>query len=137
MLDIKLNELKEIDKELLKQIVNQIDDEDIDDVVVEVNDNRYGFSAIEDGSWEDDGRGKYYTKESTYILGLYGENEDKWRFIEKYNVIVSQGVSKTGSYYTDWNYEYEEPTFSYAKEEVIPEQIIPAHTIIALNELKL
>lgn len=137
MLDINLNELKEIERELLSRIVNQIDSENIDDEAIEVDDNRYGFSCIEEGSWEDDGRGKYYSKESTYVLGLYGDDEEKWDFVEKYNVIVSQFVSKTGSYYTDWNYEYDKPTFSYAKEEIIPEQIIPAHAVVVLEDLVL
>lgn len=136
-MDINLKELNEIDKELLKRIINQIDEEDIEDLTIEVDNNRYGFLCIKDDSWEDDGRGKYFSKCNKYVLGLFGEGNEEWKLVEKYNVIAEQCVTKTGSYYTDWNYEYDEPTFSYACEDIVPEQIIPEHTVTVFKKLVL
>lgn len=134
MNDIKLEELKEINKSLLKKIISQIEEEDLEELTVEVDDKKYGFGVIEDSGWEDDGRGKYYFKNTTYVLVLYS---DSWNVIEKYNVIAEQSISRTGSYYTDWNYEYDKPTFKYAYEQLIPEQIIPAHTVIGLKDIEM
>ena len=133
-MDINLKELKEIDKELLQKIINQIDEEDIEDLTIDIDNKSYGFSCIEDDAWEDDGRGKYFYKCSKYVLGLFCGDES-WKFVEKYNVVALQCVTKTGSYYTDWYYEYYTPKFSYAYEEVVPEQIIPAYTRVAFKDL--
>ena len=134
-MDINLKELMKIDKELLKKIVNRIGEDDVEDLTIEVDGKNYGFLCIEDDVWEDDGRGKYFSKCSRYLLGLFGEGDDRWKLVEKYNVIALQCVTKTGSYYTDWHYEYDRPTFSYACEEVVPEQIIPAHTVVTFKDL--
>lgn len=141
MQEINLQELKEIDKELLKRIIGEFDySNGLEDVSAEVDGKRYSAFELEEGSWEDDGRGKYFYQTSIYILGLC--EKDGWKCAEKYNVIITQNATKTGSYYTDWNYEYDDPTFKQAygnviPEKIIPAQIIPEHIVIAYKDLEL
>jgi len=134
MIDIKLEDLKTINKELINKILNEVDgDSGIDDSTIEVEGKTYGFKIIDNTEWQDDGRGKYFFKEYTGLLCLY---DDDYNIVEEYNVISTQGISRSGSYYTDWNYEYETPTYNQACKEVIPEQIIPEHVIIGFKALE-
>ena len=130
--NINVKDLKEIDKELLKKIIKEVETgKDLEDYEIETDDKLFIFRCVDRGEWKDDGCGKYFSQEKIYVLELVDED---FKTIEKYNVILTQFSSKTGSYYTDWHYEYEDMSIMHLCEKVIPEQIIPEHTIVALDK---
>jgi len=80
---------------------------------------------IETTDWEDDGRGKYFY--STMICQLYCKEDNEY-----FNCFVVQNQTRTGSYYTDWYYTYEDAELKFAQEKIIPEVIVPAHSVVEL-----
>lgn len=122
-----------MDKELFQKIYNTIDEkENFEDFEYEDNGDRYGFKSIGDEDWEDDGSGKYQYKDELVQLIKFGEG---CKFVEKFNFFVSRTISRSGSYYTDWYYDYMDMKPLISKEVLIPEQIIPAHTEIKYEVL--
>lgn len=128
-LNVKYNELQEMDIETAKSIVSEFDKESsLEDISMEVNGVRYGVDVIEDGSWEDDG--KYQYKTDIGILCTYDKN---YNVVNKYNVAVISNITRSGSYFSEYYYEYEDLEVKKIIEKVIPEQIIPEHTIVVME----
>lgn len=51
------------------------------------------------------------------------------------NLMISLPIIRTGSYYSYYEYQYEEPSYSKIKIKEIPEQIIPAHETVVESEV--
>ena len=62
-----------------------------------------------DCSWEDEG--KY--QQGTYIMRVFKNDEPT-------DLYLSQGVTRYGSYYTDWDYTYDEVEICEKKVELVP-----------------
>ena len=111
-----------MDINLFSKIVKKLGKQDlenfqyIDDYII------YGFKEIGDDSWKDEGKYQYKTEQGQLI-----EMDDKYNEIQELNFGVSRSVQRNGSYFTDYNYDYEPYEFFELKEVLIPEVIIPAH----------
>jgi len=84
-----------------------------------------------------------------YILEFYNDDwidEGKYQFrnefyflttssYETHNIMISLPVIRTGSYYSCYEYQYEEPSYNKIKIKEIPERIIPAHETVMSEEV--
>lgn len=69
---------------------------DAEDMYCEYNGDRYNLESCDGDTWIDDG--KYQFKNEIFELFKNGEGTE---------VFYGQGVTRSGSYYTDYYYEYE------------------------------
>lgn len=97
----------------------------------------YNLLMIEEGDWDDEG--KYQYQYNLYQLASYDKNVKCYlcneSLIDKYNLFLGQCVTRCGSYFSDYYYEFDKPDISIAYVEHIPEVIIPAHDEVKLKEL--
>lgn len=54
--------------------------------------------------------------------------------IDKFDLILTVPVTRSGSYFSEYNYYYNKPLLSLVEIEQIPEQVIPAHEEIKFVE---
>jgi len=122
MINIIKGENKNMDINLFSKIVKKLDKQDLEDFQY-INDYIiYGFKEIGDDNWEDEGKYQYRIEQGKLI-----EMDENYKEIQSFNYGVSRSVQRNGSYFTDYNYEYEPYEFFELKEVLIPEVIIPAH----------
>lgn len=99
-----------------------------DNVELEIDGVSYGILETEDSGWTDEG--KYSYSDKTYQLvsfdKAFGYVCDK-SIIDRFDLFINQGMSRSGSYFTDYNYQYDSPTVQIAIIERVPEKIIKAH----------
>ena len=109
--------------ELGKQICTKIGSHDIECVDTMVIDNiEYAFAEVESMTWESEG--KYDIGQSIWQIG-FADEECSWNIKEgrKLDLYIMQCASRTGSYYSDYYYEYDEPFVVESKEIVTREWI--------------
>ena len=97
----------------------------------------YNVVELEDSGWEDEG--KYQYSDTTYQLVSFDKEVKAWpcdeSIIDRYDLFLNIGITRSGSYYSDYWYAYDSPTVSIAKLKRIPEQIIPAHDEVEMEQL--
>lgn len=123
-----------MNKELFLEIVKDLRKTSLDDYAYKHKDNKiYGFKSIGDGddSWDDQGKYQYKTESGQLI-----EMDENYKEIKSFNFGVSRCVTRSGSYFSDYNYEYNPYEMYEIKEELIPEVIIPAHTELKWKRIK-
>jgi len=111
-----------MDIKLFSKIVKELGKLDLDDFMYEHDGKTYMFKEVGDDSWDDQGKYQYKNEEGQLI-----EIDEKYKEIQSFNFGVSRGVSRSGSYFTDYNYDKDPYEFYEIKEILIPEEIIPAH----------
>lgn len=111
-------------REFLKMVA-QMGEVEVDDYIYELNGKRYGFYEMGEDSWEDEG--KYQYKEEKCQL-LQFKGEDGYETEKEFNLGVRRMVQRSGSYFSDYYYEYEKWEPFIIEEVLIPEVVIPAHT---------
>jgi len=111
-----------MDINLFSKIVKKLDEQDFEYFKYTYNNKIYGFKEIGDDSWEDEGKYQYKTEQGQLI-----EMDNNYKEIRLFRFGVSRSVQRSGSYFTDYHYEYEPYEFFELKEVLIPEVIIPAH----------
>jgi len=111
-----------MDINLFSKIVKKLDNQDFEDFEYTYNNKIYGFKDITEDSWEDEGKYQYKTEQGQLI-----EMDDRYREIRLFHFGVSRSIQRSGSYFTDYNYDYEPYEMFELKEVLIPEIIIPAH----------
>lgn len=112
-----------MNKELFLEIVASMDSEVcLEDFSYKHNGEKYGFDISDDG-WEDDGKYQY-----KYEQGQLVEFDEKYHIIQKFNFGITRTVSRTGSYYNDYYYDYSSIEAHEITEIIVPEVIIPEHT---------
>ena len=100
--------------------------EDISETIDGVN---YAFHVIEEGDWDDEGKYQYRND-----IGIFCQCDENWFIVKKFDIAVISSITRTGSYYTDYYYEYDKLDVSQIIQKYIPEQIIPAKTIVTFAE---
>lgn len=131
MVELKLNydELDEMSLEDAKKIVGEFDNESfLEDIGEEVNGNNYGIKVLDEGDWIDEGKYQYRTD-----IGVLCEFDDKWNVVKMFDIAVTSEVTRNGSYFTDYNYDYENLKVNKIIKKVIPQQIIPERTVVTLE----
>lgn len=132
MVELKLNydELIKISLENAKKIVGEFDKECfLEDIGEEVNGTNYGVMVLDEGKWLDGGKYQYKTD-----IGVLCEFDDKWNVVKMFDIAVISRVSRSGSYFSDYNYDYEKLKVKKIIQRVIPKQIIPERTVVTLEE---
>lgn len=127
MIEISVNfeELTHMDLEEAKKIVSHFDNEDwYEELGATVDGVEYGLDIIDDENWDD--QGKYQCKDVTGILFKISEGDS----VTKYDIAVTQYITRCGSYFSDYEYEYEPLEVRQLVQKVIPQQIIPERTIV-------
>lgn len=126
---VKFEELKHMELKTAKEIVKQFDEVTwLEDVGCEFNGERYGTEALLESDWDDGG--KYQYKEE---YGLLCKLDDNRNVIEKYDVCIVNDITRSGSYFSGYYYETE-LRVERIIEKVIPEVVIPEHTVITIGE---
>lgn len=121
-----------MDTNLFSLIVKKLGDSNLDDFEYIHNGKTYGFKGVGDDNWDD--QGKYQYK---YEEGQLMEMDNKYVEVQLFPFGVTRSVQRSGSYFSDYNYE-EDPYKMFEIEEIsIPEKIIPAHTENQWNKLEI
>ena len=93
------------------------------------NDEYYDLIEVGEDPIEDEG--KYQNGGTYYQLVKYDNNIEPWpsdeSILEKYDVQVYLTYYRSGSYFSDWNYNYDIPTLERITIVDVPEIVIPAH----------
>lgn len=125
--NVNYEELKHMDLEEAKEIVKQFDE-----VTwltgCEINGENYTTVLLDESDWDD--QGKYQYKEE---YGLLCKLDDNRNVIEKYDICVVNDITRSGSYFSEYDYENEFRAEQIVKK-VIPEVVIPEHTVITIEE---
>ena len=131
MVELKLNfdELNEMSLEDAKKIVGEFDRESfLEDMGEEVNGVNYGVKVIDEGDWIDEGKYQYRTD-----IGVLCEFDDKWNVVKMFDIAVVSEITRSGSYFSEYNYEYDNLVVNKIIKKVIPKQIIPERTVVTLE----
>jgi hypothetical protein len=118
-----------MNKELTKKIIEKINNLDYDnynkniadeEASVMVDDKVYIFDEVDDfeSEWVDDG--KYSYKTNVAELSIYDAKRNKYT---PTGIILSQNISRSGSYFSYYNYDYCNVVQVFRKEITIPEHI--------------
>lgn len=132
MVELKLNydELTEMSLEDAKKIVGEFDKECfLEDIGEEVNGTNYGVKVLDEGDWVDEGKYQYRTD-----IGVLCEYDEKWNVVKMFDIAVASEITRSGSYFTDYNYDYEDLEVNKIIKKVIPQQIIPERIVVTLEE---
>ena len=128
-LNVKFEELEHMDLEEAKEIVSHFDNEDdCEDFSVTVDGVEYGLDIVDESDWDD--QGKYQCKD---VTGILCEILEDGSAIE-YDIAVTQYITRFGSYFSEYNYEYLPLQVDQLVQKVIPQQIIPERTIVTFAD---
>lgn len=126
--DINFEELEEMSLEDAKKIADKFDECELDDACAIIDGKKYRTELLEDENWDD--QGKYQYK---YQTGLLCECDDNWNVIKRFDIALMLLIKRSGSYFSDYYYEYDKPKVHKIVKKVIPKQIIPERTIITIE----
>lgn len=127
--NVNYEELKHMDLEEAKEIVKQFDEVTwLEDVGCEFNGERYGTEALLESDWDDGG--KYQYKEE---YGLLCKVDGEGVVIDKYDICIVNDITRSGSYFSEYDYK-NEFRVEQIIEKVIPEVVIPEHTVVTIGE---
>ena len=121
-----------MDINLFSLIVNKLGDYNLDDFEYVHDGKIYGFKGIGDDQWDDQGKYQY-----RYDKGQLMEMDEKYIEVQLFPFGVTRSVQRSGSYFSDYNYEEEPYEMFEIKEILIPEKIISAHTENQWNKLEI
>lgn len=131
MIELKLNyeELATMSLENAKKIIGEFNKERfLEDIEKEIKGVNYGVMVLDEGSWIDEGKYQYRTD-----IGVLCEFDDKWNVVKMFDIAVTSEITRSGSYFSEYNYEYENLKVNKIIKKVIPKQIIPERTVITLE----
>lgn len=128
-LNVNFEELEHMDLEEAKEIVSHFDNECwYEELGATIDGAKYELDIINDENWDD--QGKYQCKDVTGILYKIAEDGN----VTKYDIAVTQYITRSGSYFSEYNYEYEPLQIDQLVQKVIPQKIIPERTIVTFKE---
>lgn len=128
-LNVNFEELEHMDLEEAKKIVSHFDNEDwYEELGATVNGVEYGLDIVDESNWDD--QGKYQFKDVTGILCRIEE----YGSVTKYDIAVTQYITRCGSYFSEYNYEYAPLQVDQLVLKVIPQQIIPKRIIVTFED---
>lgn len=129
-LNINYDELVKMSLEDAKKIVGAFDKENfLEEIGEEVNGVNYGITAISAGNWDDQGKYQYRTD-----IGVLCEYDKGWNVVKMYDIAVTSQITRSGSYFTDYNYDYEDLKVNKIIKKFIPKQVIPERMVVTLKE---
>ena len=127
--NINFEELEHMDLDEAKKIVSHFDNEDwYEELGATIDGVEYRLEIVDDGDWDD--QGKYQFKDVTGILCRISEDGS----VTKYDIAVTQYITRSGSYFSDYYYEYEPLQVDQLVLKVIPQQIISKRIIVTFED---
>ena len=127
--NINFEELEHMDLEEAKEIVSHFDNEDwYEELGATIDGVGYGLDIVDEGDWDD--QGKYQYKDVTGVLCKTSEDGS----VTKYDIAVTQYITRSGSYFSEYYYEYEPLQVDQLVLRVIPRQIIPKRIIVTFED---
>ncbi len=128
-LNVNFEELEHMDLEEAKKIVSHFDNEDwYEELGAIIDGVEYGLDIVDEGDWDD--QGKYQYKDVTGVLCKTSEDGS----VTKYDIAVTQYITRSGSYFSEYYYEYEPLQVDQLVLRVIPRQIIPKRIIVTFED---
>lgn len=128
-LNVNFEELEHMNLEEAKKIVNHFDNEGwYEELGATVNGVEYGLDIVDESDWDD--QGKYQYKDVTGILCKTSEDGS----VTKYDIAVTQYITRCGSYFSEYNYEYAPLQVDQLVQKVIPQQIILERTVVTFAD---
>ena len=128
-LNVNFEELEHMDLEEAKEIVSHFDNEDwYEELGAIIDGVEYGLDIVDESNWDD--QGKYQFKDVTGILCRISEDGS----VTKYDIAVTQYITRCGSYFSEYNYEYAPLQVDQLVLRVIPQQIIPKRIIVTFED---
>lgn len=107
--------------------------------IFEFDHNGKSFALCEVESDEIVSDGKYENGGNTYQLIEFNKRIVDYpcgeSITNEYDLLIYVGFYRTGSFFTEWNYEYDFPVIKRIVTKPVPEQIIPAHDEIYIEKL--
>ena len=121
---------KEASQELINEVkANVPSNGTIEDMMFAYEGNTYAMINLESDDEINDGKYvsgcKYYQLVS--IDTSVAEYPRKDNIVDKFNVVISNSYSKCGSYFSDYEWYYDEPEIGIVSLKTIPEVVIPEH----------
>lgn len=104
--------------ELGKAICTQIGARDIECVdIIIIGNTKYAFEEVESMKWESEG--KYDNGEGVWQIGV-ADDTHPWNIKEggRLDLYIMQCASRSGSYFSDYYYDYYEPSVVERREIV-------------------
>ena len=128
-LNVNFKELEHMDLDKAKEIVSHFNSEDdFEELGATIDGVEYCLDIVDESNWDD--QGKYQYKDVTGILCKSLEDGS----VTKYDVAVTQYITRSGSYFSDYYYGYDPLQVDQLVQKVIPQQIIPERTIVVSAE---
>lgn len=128
-LNVNFEELEHMDLEEAKKIVSHFNNEDdFEELSTTIDGIEYGLKIVDETDWDD--QGKYQYKDVTGVLCEILEDGS----VTKYDIAVTQYITRSGSYFSDYYYQYDPLQVDQLVQKVIPQQIIPERTIVVFAE---
>ena len=128
-LNVNFEELEHMDLEEAKKIVSHFNNEDdFEELGATIDGIEYELKIVDETDWDD--QGKYQYKDVTGILCEILEDGS----VTKYDIAVTQYITRSGSYFSDYYYQYDPLQVDQLVQKVIPQQIIPERTIVVFAE---
>ena len=128
-LNVNFEELEHMDLEEAKEIVSHFNTgEDCEDLYANIDGVEYGTYIVDESDWDD--QGKYQYKDVTGLLCKVSEDNS----VTKYDIAVTQYITRCGSYLSEYNYEYAPLQVDQLVQKVIPQQIIPERTVVTFAD---
>lgn len=131
MVELELNydELTEMSLEDAKKIIGEFDkDCSLEYIGEKVNGVNYYVDVLDEGDWVDGGKYQYRTD-----IGVLCECDEKWNVVKMFDIAITSKITRSGSYFSEYNYEYEDLKANKIIKKVIPRQIIPERTVVTLE----
>lgn len=128
-LNVNFEELEHMDLEEAKKIISHFGiEEDCEDLYANIDGIEYETYIVDESDW--DVQGKYQYKDVTGVLCKILEDGS----ITKYDIAITQYIARSGSYFSDYYYEYEPLQVDQLVQKVIPQQIIPERTVVTFAD---
>lgn len=127
--NVNFEELEHMDLDEAKKVVSYFDNEDwYEELGATIDGVEYRLEIVNDGDWDD--QGKYQYKDVTGVLCKTSEDGS----VTKYDIAVTQYITRSGSYFSEYYYEYEPLQVNQLVLRVIPQQIIPKRIIVTFED---
>lgn len=96
----------------------------MEDLVFLYNGKNYSFELLKESAWDD--QGKYQYQDVDYIL-----KDEEGNYM---NVMAEVVVTRSGSYFSEYDYEYDIPVLYTIGMKTVPEQVIPEHEVVVYDK---
>ena len=101
--------------------------------------NGINYGLIEVGEQQVTDEGKYQYGGETYQLVEFDKTITSYpcdkSITKKFNLFVDEGWSRSGSYFSDYYYTYEEPSLFSYDVTIVPEVVIPEHEEVVVKTI--